>query len=407
MRVLFIHQNFPGQFRHVAAHWAAMPGNQILSIGQKHSQEFKGIPRIICDPARAITKGIHHYIAGVESGVLNGQAVLRGLMQLKQKGFTPDVVIGHAGWGETLYVKDIFPEAQLINYFEFFYHATGADTGFDPEYPNEIDDLMRIRTKNIINLLALDGCDGGISPTEWQRSVYPEVHQPRITVIHEGINTELARPNPEARLQLPDGTVLGPEDEVVTYVARNLEPYRGFHVFMRAVQEICQRRPKCHIVIVGGDGVSYGRRLPDGQTYRQKMLSEVQFDPKRVHFLGQVPYSTYISVLQVSSAHVYLTVPFVLSWSMLEAMAAGCLVIGSDTAPVREVLKHEKTGLLVDFFAPEKIADNVDRALDQREAMREIRLAARAHVVEHYNFQQGLEKYRDLVEKMTGKRFAG
>lgn len=406
-RVLFIHQNFPGQFMHIASHWAANPENQIVSIGQRHAQGIKGISKISCDPARATTPGIHHYISGAESGVLNGQAVLRTLMQMKKEGFCPDVVIGHAGWGETLYVKDVFPETPLINFFEFFYRATGADTGFDPEYPNEIDDLMRIRTKNVINLLALDGCDVGVSPTEWQRSGYPQAYQPKISVIHEGVNTELAKPNPEACLALPNGTVLRSEDEVVTYVARNLEPYRGFHVFMRAAQEICRRRPQCQIVVIGGDGVSYGRNLPNGQTYRQKMLTEVQIDPNRVHFLGQVPYATYLSALQISSVHVYLTVPFVLSWSMLEAMAAGCLVIGSDTAPVREVLQHEKTGLLVDFFSPEKIADSVDRAINEREVLRDIRQAARAHIIKHYNYQLGLENYQRLVEKITGKHIMG
>lgn len=406
MRILFIHQNFPGQFRHIAAHWASGTGNQVISVCQKHAPGLNNLARVSYEPSRTITQGVHHYISGAESGVLNGQAVARACMQLKQEGFIPDVIIGHAGWGETLYIKDIFPDTPLINFFEFFYHATGADTGFDPEFPNTIDDYMRIRTKNIINLLSLDGCDAGISPTQWQRSLYPLAHQPRISVIHEGINTDAAKPNPEARLTLSDGRVLGPEDEVVTYVARALEPYRGFHVFMRAVQEICQRRPKCHIVIVGGDGVSYGRRLPEGQTYRQKMLSEVRIDSQRVHFLGQIPYGTYLSVLQVSSAHVYLTVPFVLSWSMLEAMAAGCLVIGSDTQPVREVLTHGKTGLLVDFFSPGNIADAVDEALDRREAIQPVRQAARKYVVEHYSFHQGLKQYTQLVEDLTGKTFS-
>ena len=406
-RVLFIHQNFPGQFLHIATHWAANPKNRIISIGQKHAQGIKGIPRINCDPARPTTPGIHHYIAGAEAGVLAGQSVLRALMQLKQKGFHPDLVIGHAGWGETLYVKDIFPEAPLVNFLEFFYRATGADTGFDPEYPNEIDDLMRIRTKNMVNLLSLDGCDAGVSPTEWQRSGFPRGYQSKISVIHEGVNTDLARPDPAARLKLPDGTVLGPDDEVVTYVARNLEPYRGFHIFMRAAQEICRRRPRCRIIVIGGDGVSYGRNLPDGQTYRQKMLAEVEIDPKRVHFLGQVPYRTYLTALQVSSAHVYLTVPFVLSWSMLEAMAAGCLVIGSDTAPVREALQHEKTGLLVDFFSPQAIADAVDLAIDRRASLLGIRQAARDYVIKHYNYQLGLKNYQDLARRLTGKRIGG
>lgn len=403
MRVLFIHQNFPGQFRHLALHWASNPNNQVVSIGQKHSPGLSGIVKAQYEPARKITPHIHHYIAGAESGVLNGQGVAKTCLVLKQKGFIPDVVIGHAGWGETLYVQDLFPGVPLVNYFEFFYHATGADTGFDPEYPNSFDDYMRIRTKNIINLLSLDGCDAGVSPTQWQKSVYPMVYQDKISVIHEGVNTDRVTPDAAARHTLPDGRTLGPEDEVVTYVARNLEPYRGFHVFMRSVQEICRRRPKCQVLIVGGDGVSYGRRLEGDQTYRQKMLAEVEIDPQRVHFLGQVPYDIYLNVLRISSAHVYLTVPFVLSWSMLEAMAAGCLVIGSDTAPVREVLEHEHSGLLVDFFSPTAIADAVDEALDHGEAMRPLRERAREFVVGNYTVQRSLDQYGELLAKLGVK----
>lgn len=403
MRVLFVHQNFPGQFRHLALHWAANPNNQVVSIGQKQAPGLNGIPRVQYEPTRAVTPSIHHYISGAESGVLNGQGVARACIALKQRGFVPDIVFGHAGWGETLYMHDVFPGVPLVNYFEFFYHAAGADTGFDPEYPNAFDDIMRIRTKNAINLLSLDGCDAGISPTQWQKSVYPKVYQDMISVIHEGVSTDRVTPDPGARLTLADGRTLGPEDEVVTYVARNLEPYRGFHVFMRAVQEICRRRPKCQVLVVGGDGVSYGRKLESGQTYRQKMLEEVEIDPQRVHFLGQIPYDKYLTVLHVSSAHVYLTVPFVLSWSMLEAMSAGCLVIGSNTAPVLEVLEHEINGLVVDFFSPAAIADAVDEALDNREKMTVLRERAREFVIENYTVRRSLTQYRELVEKMGVK----
>ena len=403
MRVLLIHQNFPGQFRHIALNWAANSGNQVVSIGQKHAPGIQGVARVLYDPARKMTPNIHHYIAGAESGILNGQAVIKACMALKQKGFVPDIVIGHAGWGETLYVKDVFPDVPLVNYFEFFYHATGADCDFDPEYMNAFDDYMRIRTKNTINLLSLDGCDAGISPTHWQKSVYPRRYQDMISVIHEGVDTERVTPDPAARLKLASGVELGPGDEVVTYVARNLEPYRGFHIFMRAAQEICRRRPKCHILIIGGDGVSYGRRLEGNKTYRQKMLEEVEIDPQRVHFLGQIPYDQYLRVLRVSSAHVYLTVPFVLSWSMLEAMSAGCLVIGSNTAPVLEALEHERNGLVVDFFSPSGIADAVDEALGHKKKMVKLRKRAREFVVENYTVQRSLTQYRELVEGLGVK----
>jgi glycosyltransferase involved in cell wall biosynthesis len=404
MRILFCHQNFPGQFPHIAAHLAGIKSNHIVSISQKNAKGLQNVPNAAYAPARAITPNIHHYIAGLESAVLNGQAVAKKMDALKQKGFTPDVVIGHAGWGETLYAKDVFPNAKLINYFEFFYHAKGADTDYDPEFPNTLDDVLRIRTKNSINLLALQASDAGISPTQWQKSLYPSAFQPKISVIHEGVNTELAKPNPKAEFTLPSGQKLTAKDKVVTYVARNLEPYRGFHQLMRALSEICQRQPDCHVLIVGGDEISYGRKLDGGLSYREKLMQELNvnqngFDKSRVHFLGRLPYADYLSVLQISSAHIYLTVPFVLSWSMLEAMAVECVVIGSNTAPVLEVLNN-KNGVLVDFFSPKDIAEKVCDVMVQPKKYAKIRKNARETIVKGYNVQQSIQQYEYLLNTL-------
>jgi glycosyltransferase involved in cell wall biosynthesis len=399
MRALFLHQNFPGQFPHIASYLANLPGNQVISISQANARGLQNVPNVVYQPARKVTQNIHHYIAGLESAVLNGQATAKVMEAIKQKGFVPDAVIGHAGWGETLYVKDVFPNTKLINYFEFFYRAVGADTDFDPEYPNTVDDVLRIRTKNSINLLNLQASDAGISPTHWQRSLYPIEFRSKISVIHEGVNTEIAKPNPEAVFTLPNGKKLTAKDKVVTYVARNLEPYRGFHVFMRALVEICQRQPDCHVLVVGGDDISYGRK-PDGAlNYREKLLKEVTFDQNRVHFLGKLPYAEYLSVLQISSAHVYLTVPFVLSWSMLEAMATGCVVIGSNTAPVQEII-NGKNGLLVDFFSPSEIATRVDEVLSNKKKYELMRKKAREYVIKHYNVQKSIHQYQHLLETL-------
>ena len=401
MRVLFLHQNFPGQFPHIAKHLASVPVNQVLSISQPNARALEGVPNITYQPARQITQNIHHYIAGLESAVLNGQATAKVMETLKQKGFVPDAVIGHAGWGETLYVKDVFPTTKLISYFEFFYHATGADTDFDPEYPNTVDDHLRIRTKNSINLLSLHASDAGISPTQWQKSLYPSEFQPKISVIHEGVNTELAKPNPNAELTLPSGLKLSKKDKVVTFVARNLEPYRGFHQFMRALEEICQRQPDCHVLIVGGDEISYGRKPEGGLSYREKLSQEVSFDQNRVHFLGKLPYADFMTMLQISSAHVYLTVPFVLSWSMLEAMATECVVIGSNTAPVSEVIDGEN-GVLVDFFSPSDIAAKVDDVLTNRASKKYVALRknARETIINNYNTQKSIQQYQHLLETL-------
>ena len=328
----------------------------------------------------------------------------RVLIALKRRGFVPDIVVAHAGWGEGLFVKDVLPETRLIGFFEFFYRSTGADVNFDPEYPTGLDGILRLRTRTAIHLLALEAADAGITPTQWQKSVFPAEYHHKLHVIHEGIDTDRITPLAGCTLALPDGRTLGDRDEVVTYVARNLEPYRGFHIFMSAVEEICRRRPNAHVVIVGGDDVSYGQRLPEGETYRERLLKEVTIDPERVHFLGRIPYDRYLTVLRISSAHVYLTIPFVLSWSMLEAMAAGCVVIGSDTPPVREVIRHGENGLLVDFQKPEAVADAVDYALSAKGQARALRIAARESVQNRYPVTRGIEQYRMLLGE---QKFAG
>ncbi|MGH8655337.1 MAG: glycosyltransferase [Gammaproteobacteria bacterium] len=230
------------------------------------------------------------------------------------------------------------------------------------------------------------------------KGAFPQEYQNKIALIHDGIDVDTAVTNPRATFTLPNGLVLQKDMEIVTFTARNLEPHRGFHVFMRAVEHICRRRPNCHVVISGGDDVSYSARLPKQKNYREKMLSEVNIDPNRVHFIGFLPYPDHLNLLQVSTAHVYLTVPFVLSWSLMEAMATACVVIGSDTPPVREVLQHGKNGLLVDFLSPEAIADAVDAAFSHPQRMAHLGAAARRSVVKKYPVRDALAKYRELIK---------
>jgi glycosyltransferase involved in cell wall biosynthesis len=390
MKVLCVHQNFPGQYLHLARYLGTQPEHQVVFITQRQEVDLPGVRKIVYKPRRTVSPQVHHYLRESEAAVLNAQEVARIALDLRKAGFIPDVMLGHNGWGEIWYLKDIFPEAPLIGYFEFFYRMHGADVGFDPADPVTPDTAPRLRTKNLGNLLALDTADLGQCPTEWQKSVYPRRYQPILNVIHEGIDTTIVKPDPAARLIIADKQVeFTAGDEIITYVARNLEPYRGFPSFMRSLPKILTARPDARVIIVGGDEVSYGARLPNGQTFRQQMLAELagSIDLSRVHFLGKIPYAGFVKVLQISRVHVYLTYPFVLSWSMLEAMAAGCLVVGSRTQPVEEVIQHAENGLLVDFFSPEEISNRVIDALEDRKVFDSLRQNARQTIVDRFDLR--------------------
>ena len=382
MKLLFVHQNFPGQYKHLAAHYAVQPGNQVVAVGQKSNLlKLARVPGVT-------TLG---YDFDGKNAVARGQKVASGAFQLRKAGFRPDVVFSHIGWGESIFLKDVFPEARHLLYCEFFYRARGADLGFDPEFPATPEKVLRVRVMNAPLLMSLEASDYGLAPTRWQAQQFPEPYKPRISTIHDGIDTDTLAPQGVR------------EEELITYVARNLEPYRGFHVFMRAIPEIQRRRPRARIVIVGGDEVSYSPRLPQGETYRGRLLRELdgKIDLSRVDFLGRIPYGQYVSLLHRSSVHVYLTYPFVLSWSLLEAMAAGCAVVGSRTPPVEEVIEDGRNGHLVDFFSTEGIAAKIDEVLSRDQ--RSLRENARRTVVERFDLKRiCLPAQQRLVERLAG-----
>lgn len=394
MRYLFIHQNFPGQFQHIAFALANDPGHEVIGIGESANLQSKPSlhPRIRLlsyQPHRPGNKDTHHYLRDYEAHVRRGQSVARLLLRLRdEENFTPDVIFSHPGWGEGLFLKDLFPTVKILQYCEYYYQGTGGDVGFDPEFPSTLDDQLRVRIKNSTQLQSVIGCDYGVSPTQWQRSRYPAELQSKIKVIHEGIDTRAVKPDTKAWVRI-NGHSLQAGDEIVTYVARNLEPYRGIHTFLRSLPKLQALRPEAKVIIVGGNEVSYGQRLPKGETYRQRYCAEVQdqVDWNRVFFVGKLPYADYLKVLQISAAHVYLTYPFVLSWSMLEAMAAGCLLVASDTAPVREVIEDGKNGLLTDFFDSTELANRLAQVLASPASSRHLRESARQTIVRQYDLQ--------------------
>ncbi len=392
MKIAFVHQNFPGQFRHVASLLADERQNKVVAIGEKGNLGRLKHPRVrevAYDKPQGASKETHHYLHNLEAATRRGQAVARVALELAKKGFKPDVVYCHPGWGEGLFLRDVWPDAKLLYFLEFYYHARGFDMNFDPEFPSSFDLMFRTRIKNANLLLSMSLADWGIAPTRWQFSSLPVEYQAKTSVIFDGTDTEIVRPNLEAKLELASGVTLTASDEVVTFVSRNLEPYRGYHIFMRALPEILKRRPNAHVVIVGADDVSYGAQPPKDKTWKQMFRDEVagHLDMSRVHFVGKIPYSRYLRVLQVSSVHVYLTYPFVLSWSMLEAMSAGCLVVGSRTPPVEEMIVDGKNGLLVDFFDAGGFADAVDSVLSHPDRMQDLRDAARCMVIERYDLK--------------------
>lgn len=396
MNILFIHQNFPGQFKHLSVA-LARAGHHVLALTLrvKEPTNWNGVHILPYAIQRKVDQRTHPWITDLDSKVTRAEACYTAAMRLRGTGYQPDIIIAHPGWGESMFLRDVWPKARIGIYCELYHHPGYPHVGFDPEFSrgDSPSEVLRIRMKNLNNHLHFDIAQAGLSPTNFQADTFPAEFRDKISVIHDGIDTDAIQRNQWASYTVPTGATLTRKDEVITFVNRNLEPYRGYHIFMRALPELLKARPNARVLIVGGDGVSYGARAPEGKTWKDIFISEVRGripddDWARVHFLGRIPYDKFVSLLQVSRVHVYLTYPFVLSWSLFEAMSAEAAVVASGTAPVREAIVDNETGRLIDFFNGGELVAEVDRMLDSAEARNRLGAAARAHIRETYDLKR-------------------
>lgn len=404
MKVLFVHQNFPAQFKNLAPALIEL-GNDVKALAINSNPTPAGVAVVHYKPLRSNTPKIHPWLLDMESKVIRAEAAFYAALKMRDEGFNPDVIIAHPGWGEALLLKDVWPNARMGLYAEFYYEADKNDIGFDPEFSKpHISEPCRLRLKNANHDLQFALADALISPTHFQASTLPQALQQKITVVHDGIDTQALQPNANVELRLNNSLVLNKHSEIITFVNRNLEPMRGYHIFMRALPEILRQRPNARVIIVGGDDVSYGSKPPAGTTWKNLFLKEVrdQLDMSRVHFVGKIAYPNFIKLLQISTVHMYLTYPFVLSWSLLEAMSLGCAIVASNTAPVKEAITHNETGRLADFFDKEDLVAQVVDLLQNPTDRERLGKAAREYAIQHYDLQTVcLPKQLEWVERLA------
>lgn len=384
--IVFIHQNMPGQFKNICQALAKNEKNQVYFITKKKTVSLPNVHRVVYDLAREPTGGSHQYISGLDSHLLYGQAVARRLIALKENNVYPDIVFAHSGWGEALFVKEIFPKAKLVVFSEFYYESRFSDTAFTHKGDVPVDTACKLVARNLHLTQSMMAADIIMTPTLWQKFVHPKILWPQILVLHEGISVDEIRANRRTSVTLPNGWTVSKGDRVVTYVSRNLEPYRGFDVFFEAMRLLAKAAPDVRVVLIGGEDVSYGKRPPGGMSWRDLFLHQEGPPLHNAAFLGKVPYPLFLDLLGIARVHAYLTVPFVLSWSTMEAMALETLVVGSATHPVREVIADGKNGLLCDYTA-QSVCDTVMRGLDMAEEKRtQIGRLARATIEQNYSF---------------------
>jgi len=387
-RVLFIHNGSPGRFRFLAEALGSRGWN-CAHVGPHDATDLPHTRTRRWNLARSSTRGIFEIATRAEADLMRAKLAAEKAVEFKQEGFVPDVIIGHPGWGEMALLPEVYPGVRQIQIGEFYYRTSGTDAGFDPEFGElSFEQKLREHARNAVLALSLADAHRIVSPTRFQAGTFPDIFQPRISVIHEGIDTDVARPGLADSVTRQDGLELTRHTPLVTFINRRFEPLRGFHIFMRALPRFLKAMPTAHVILVGADDAGvYGARPKEHASWKATLMAEVgaDIDLDRVHFVGKLGYGALLRLFSVSTAHVYLTYPFVLSWSLLDAMSCGALVIGSDTAPVREVVRDGENGFLVDFFDPAALADKLTEVCGKPDGYADIRHAARQTVISSYD----------------------
>ena len=403
MRILFVHNNFPAQYRRIMTYLADRPklGVEMYAATLDTNQQKTPVKKTVkYKPHREARKDVHPALIYSERAVIQGQALYSALLKSKQAGFKPDIILSHSGWGASLFLKDLFPDSKLLSYFEWYYHSLNSDGMFLRDEPYGPNEEMRIRMKNTPILHDLAAMDHGQCPTAFQHSKLPNIFKEHVSILHDGVDTKFFKPNAKARVRVGKH-IFSNDDEVITYVARGMEEYRGFPQFMETVYKLQQQKPNLQVVILGNDRIAYGSSRGDGKSFKEAMLEKYDFDMDRLHFMGLQPLEVFRGLMQISRAHIYLTVPFVLSWSMLEAMSAGALIVGSDTEPVRELVTDGDNGVLVPFFDTDAITDKVCHILENQAEYETLRENARQTILDRYSTKDLVPNYWNLIKSVA------
>ena len=371
----------------------------IFVTNNKNTPAQNGVIKIEYKLRRSVPEDCHRYLKFYEESIIHGQAAAGELLSLKNQGFVPDLIIGHS-WGNSMFVKEVFPDTPYISYVEWYYKYKDSDVDFINKNI-DINQKAELVCKNSHILQDLVKSDLVLTATEWQKQQIPEIFHNKVKVIHEGINTDFFKPDNDAEFKIPNSDiVLTKKDKVLTYATRGMEEYRGFPEFMEAASVLMKKEPDLHVVIAGDDRVCYGRKYQDS-TFKKEMLKKFEYDMSRLHFVGSLPYPEYLNLLRISTAHIYLTYPFVLSWSLLESMATECVIVASNTQPVTEYMQNGYNGVLVDFYDINAIVNSVSDILHNREKYTEISKNARKTIIEKCEQKDMLKKQLELINSVA------